>query len=60
MEPPEQDLTDWLIRILDENNNPMQDASDLAGIRQDCLAPLDNLDDELAGIERALRAAASR
>jgi Ser/Thr protein kinase RdoA (MazF antagonist) len=32
-----EDLTDWLVRILYENESPEQDAADLAGIEQDCL-----------------------
>lgn len=33
-----EDLTDWIVRILDENNSQEQDRLDLDGIKQDCIA----------------------
>lgn len=32
-----EDLTDWLVRILHENNSQAQDEADLAGIRSECM-----------------------
>jgi hypothetical protein len=48
------DLTDWLIRILEENTDPAQDAYDLAGIQEYSLAGLDNFTTELDEMTRTL------
>lgn len=48
------DLTDWLIRILEENSQDAQDANDLNGIKTYCLAYLDNFSEEMRLIEQAV------
>jgi spectinomycin phosphotransferase len=48
------DLADWLVRILYENNDPAQDAHDLAGIQMYCLDKLVTAEDTLAEIAAAL------
>ena len=39
-----EDLTDWVIRILDENTSEEQDRGDIEGIREDCLSWWDDLE----------------
>lgn len=51
------DLTDWMIRIEEENSDPAQDANDLKGIKTYCLARLEQFEVEMAEIETALREA---
>jgi spectinomycin phosphotransferase len=51
------DITDWLMRILHENTNDAEDASDLAGIADYCLPALDAFAGQQAAIKRALAAA---
>ncbi|PZS00115.1 MAG: hypothetical protein DLM69_06715 [Candidatus Chloroheliales bacterium] len=52
------DLTDWLIRILYENTDPLQDVHDLAGIQSECLNKLDNFTVQIANITQMLAQAA--
>jgi spectinomycin phosphotransferase len=51
------DLYDWLIRILYGNNDPAQDAHDLACLQRYCLDKLVTAEDELARIGVAIVAA---
>ena len=39
-----EDLTDWIIRIMDENSSEEQDRDDLSGIQEDCLSWWDDLE----------------
>jgi spectinomycin phosphotransferase len=50
-----EDLTDWIYRILYENQEMDQDQADLMGIREDCLRWWDDLDAG-AGLQRVLAA----
>lgn len=48
------DLTDWLVRIREENTREDQDASDLAGIEGYCLPYLERFPQEMEEIKAAL------
>jgi hypothetical protein len=49
-----EDLTDWLVRILYENENAMQDQADLTGLRTDCIAGWSYLDKVAERVQRQL------
>ncbi len=51
------DLTDWLVRILEENTTFEQDRYDLQGIERYCLAYLDRFPAEMEEISAALASA---
>jgi spectinomycin phosphotransferase len=48
------DLTDWLLRIMEENTLDSQDAADLAGVEGYCLPSLDGFEREMDGIREAI------
>jgi spectinomycin phosphotransferase len=48
------DLTDWLLRLLEENQDPIQDENDLYGLERYALNNLEHFDQETKAIERAI------
>ncbi len=49
-----EDLAEWVVRILYENDNEEQDRADLEGIREDCISGWPYLEKTIAEIERRL------
>ena len=55
-----EDLTDWVVRILDENTRPDQDRGDLDGLQHDCLDGWPDLENAVPRLQAVLDAARSR
>lgn len=49
-----EDLTDWIVRILYENTDAAQDAHDLEGIQEDCIAGWPYLEPGIQAVARQL------
>ncbi len=49
-----EDLTDWVVRVLRYNTDEAQDAEDLNGIQQDCLAGWPYLEETISAIQAIL------
>ena len=49
-----EDLAEWVMRILYENNSEEQDRADLEGIREDCITAWPYLEKTIAEIEQGL------
>ena len=49
-----EDLADWIVRILYEDNGEAQDREDLEGMAEDCISGWPDLEKSVADIEAKL------